>query len=451
MDGLSLTFTDPAAAEALSDERLLGAMARFEAALAQACARSGLISAGDAEVITAVCKGARFDAGALASAGRTAGTLAIPFVKELTAQVAAVSPQAARHVHFGATSQDVQDTALALCLKDANARIGQCAVQLGDAASALAREHADTPCLARTLLQPALPVPFGWKAAVWLSLVSGSLHAFRRSADECCVLQFGGPAGTLSAYGEKSTAAEAALAEALDLAIPDVPWHSRRDAIARFGAAAAALAGAAGKVARDVSLLMQPEIGEAAEAAGAGRGGSSSLPHKRNPAQCMLALEAAQRTPGLASTLLVQVTAEHERGLGQWQSQWMTLRDLLGATASALAAMGGVLGGLEVNTSAMRENIERMRGLVYSEALSVRLAATLGKQEAHHLTERLCTRAVQSGAHLADVARADAQVIGAIHPDELSTIFQPQRCFGAAPAMLERARSQWARVRASAT
>jgi 3-carboxy-cis,cis-muconate cycloisomerase len=447
MGGLALTFADPTASQALSDERLLASMARFEAALAQACARTGLISASDAEVIASVCRTARFDTAALASAARKAGTLAIPFVKELTAQVAAASPQAARHVHFGATSQDVQDTALVLCLKDANACIDQYAVRLGDAASALAREHADTPCLARTLLQPALPVPFGWKAAVWLSLVSGSLGAFRACAKETCLLQFGGPAGTLSAYGEKSGAVEAALAEELGLAIPDIPWHSRRDGIARFGAAAAALAGAAAKVARDISLLMQPEVGEAAEAAGEGRGGSSSLPHKRNPAQSMLALEAAQRAPGLASTLLVQVTAEHERGLGQWQSQWITLRDLLGSAASALAAMGGVLAGLEVNVAAMRENIERMRGLVYSEALSIRLAAALGKQEAHHLTERLCARAAQDGAHLADVARADAQVMRAIDQDELSAIFQPQRGFGAGPEMIERARAQWVRVR----
>ena len=448
MDGLALTFADATASEALSDDRLLCAMAGFEAALAQACARAGLISARDAEVIASVCKTARFDASALASAARKAGTLAIPFVRELTAQVAAASPQAARHVHFGATSQDVQDTALVLCLRKANAHIDQRAVQLGDAAAAIAKEHADTPCLARTLLQPALPVPFGWKAAVWLSLVSASLGAFRASAKETCLLQFGGPAGTLSAYGEKSGAVEAALAEELGLPIPDIPWHSRRDALARFGAAAAALAGAAGKVAWDVSLLMQPELGEAAEAAGAGRGGSSSLPHKRNPAQSMLALEAAQRAPGLVSTLLVQITAEHERGLGQWQSQWLTLRDLLGATASALAAMAEVLADLEVNVAAMRENIERMRGLVYSEALSIRLAAALGKQEAHHLTEHLCARAIESGLHLAEVARTDAQVRGTIDQDELSALFQPQRCFGAAPAMIERARAQWARVRA---
>lgn len=447
MDGLSLTFSDAATSEALSDERLLGAMARFEAALARACARSGLMHARDAELIASVCAAARFDASALARAARKAGTLAIPFVKELTAQVAAASPAAARHVHFGATSQDVQDTALVLCLADANARIDECAVRLGDAAAALAQAHAQTPCLARTLLQPALPVPFGWKAAVWLSLVGGALGAFRESAREACVLQFGGPAGTLSAYGEKALAVEAALAKELDLPIPDVPWHSRRDAIARYGAAAAALAGAAGKVGRDVSLLMQPEIGEAAEAAGPGRGGSSSLPHKRNPAQSMLALEAAQRAPGLASALLVQVTAEHERGLGQWQSQWMTLRDLLGAAASALCAMGEVLTGLDVNVASMLESIERMRGLVYSEALSIRLAAALGKQEAHHLTERLCVRAVESGGHLADVARADPQVMGSIGPDALSAIFQPEPCFGAAPKMIERARARWARVR----
>ncbi|MCD6042320.1 MAG: 3-carboxy-cis,cis-muconate cycloisomerase, partial [Burkholderiales bacterium] len=172
-----------------------------------------------------------------------------------------------------------------------------------------------------------------------------------------CVLQFGGPSGTLSSFGERGEAVMAALARELELPPSLVPWHSTRDRFARLGAELAILAGAAGKIGRDVSLLMQPEVGEAAEAARAGRGGSSSMPHKRNPALSMLALEAAQRAPGLAATLLAQLTPEHERGLGQWQSQWFTLRELLGATASGAAAMADVLEGLEVNGKAMRDNL----------------------------------------------------------------------------------------------
>jgi 3-carboxy-cis,cis-muconate cycloisomerase len=211
--------------------------------------------------------------------------------------------------------------------------------------------------MARTLLQPALPVTFGWKAAVWLSAVTRCQAGFRRASLEARTLQFGGPEGTLSAFGAKAMAVEAALAKDLGLRVPATPWHSVRDSFARLGAESALLAGTAGKIARDVSLLMQPEIGELSEPAAPGRGGSSSMPHKRNPAGCLLALEASLRTPGLAATLLAQLTPELDRGLGQWQSQWMTLRELLGATASGLAAMVEVLAGLEVREDKMRAGL----------------------------------------------------------------------------------------------
>jgi len=354
--GLELIFADQQCAEALTDERLLAAMARFEGTLALACARAGLLSGEDAKIIARVCETTGFDAARLARAARRAGTLAIPFVKELTAQVAAVSPEAARHVHAGATSQDAIDTGMVLCLREAAERIAALTVRLGDAAAALTRQHESTPTAARTLLQPALPVPFGFKVAVWLSMLARAHRAFRAAAEGACVLQFGGAAGTLSAYGDRASAVEAALAEALRLPLPATPWHSARDAVARLGAEAAILAGAAGKIGRDVSLLMQPEIGEASEAA---PGGSSSMPHKRNPSGSLLGLEAAQRAPGLAATLLNQLTPEHERGIGQWQAQWFTLRELLRITSSAVAAMAEVLEGLQVDVAAMRRNLER--------------------------------------------------------------------------------------------
>jgi len=340
----------------VSDEKFLAAMARFEGALARAAARHGFVPAAHAECISRVCDGARFDALALARAGRE-GTLAIPFVKALTAQVAKASPAAARHVHAGATSQDVIDTAAVLCLKPACARIAELTTALGNAAAELAKHHVRTPMAARTLLQPALPVTFGWKAAVWLSMLARCLASLRQAAAEACVLQFGGPSGTLSAFGERGEDVLNALAAELGLPASLVPWHSARDRFARLGAELAILAGAAGKIGRDVSLLMQPEVGEAAEGAKPGRGGSSSMPHKRNPALSMLALEAAQRAPGLAATLLGQLTAEHERGLGQWQSQWFTLRELVCTASSAVAAMAQALEGLEVNERAMRENL----------------------------------------------------------------------------------------------
>ena len=334
-------------------------MARFEAALARAAARRGLLSAAHAEIITRVCERARFDPAALAREGR-AGTLVIPLVQQLTAQVAAESPEAARHVHAGATTQDVIDTATVLCLKPACARIDELTVRLGEAAAQLARRHSRTRTAARTLLQPALPVPFGWKAAVWLSMLTRSLAGTRRAAAAACILQFGGPSGTLASFGERGEAVMTALAEELELPASLVPWHSARDRFARLGAELAILAGAAGKIGRDVSLLMQAEVAEAAEGAKPGRGGSSSMPHKRNPALSMVALEAAQRAPGLAATLLAQLTPEHERGLGQWQSQWFTLRELVCAAASGTVAMAEALESLEVNEKAMTANLESL-------------------------------------------------------------------------------------------
>jgi len=424
-------------------------MARFEAALARAEARAGLVPPEHAQTIARVCERAEFDAAALARAARTAGALAIPFVQSLTAQVAAASPEAARYVHFGATSQDVMDTAAVLCLRGAGERLAALATRAGDACAQHAERHARTPMAARTLLQPAIPVPFGWKAAVWLSALARSRARLPAALAQACTLQFGGAGGTLAAFGAQGDAIAEALAAELDLARPAIPWHSARDAFARLGAEMAILAGAAGKIGRDISLMMQPEVGEAAEPAGAGRGGSSSLPHKRNPAGSLLALEAAQRAPGLAATLLAQLAPEHERGLGQWQSQWFTLRELACAAASGTAAIAEVLEGLEVDADAMRRNLERTRGLVFSEAVSTRLARSLGKSAAHQLTEKLCAQALREGKTLAEVLRADADAARAIPAQELAELFEAGKHFGSAPAMIARMLSEWRAVRES--
>ena len=413
-------------------------MARFEAALARASV--GFVPSEHAEAIAKACETASFDVAKLASDARRAGALAIPFVRALTAQVPG---EAARYVHFGATSQDVIDTAVVLCLREAARRVLALARRMGEAAAKLAERHRDTPTVARTLLQPATPIPFGWKAAVWLSLLNDSYRGFRRAANDACVLQFGGAAGTLAAFGMHGDAVSAALAKQLDLKRPSIPWHSARHGFARFGSEAAILAGAAGKIARDVSLLMQPEVGEAFEPAGAGRGGSSALPHKRNPAASLLALESAQRVPALAAMLLSNLTPEHERGLGQWQAQWFTLRDLLCATASGLAAMAETLEGLEVKADAMAANLERMQGLVFSEAVSLRLSQTLGKPAAHALTEQLCARAVQEKKHLRDVLLADDQVRKNIPASELDLLFEAKHAFGSAQQMIERVLATW--------
>jgi 3-carboxy-cis,cis-muconate cycloisomerase len=443
MSALQHAFWDEVCADEVSDAKLLAAMARFEGALARASVAAGFVPADAAETIAKVAAGAKFDAAALASAARHSATLAIPFVKNLTGQVAVVSPEAARYVHFGATSQDLVDTAVVLCLGPASARVLSLSRRVGEAVAGLARKYAKTPMAARTLLQPAVPATFGWKAAVWLDALARSHAHVRDAAAQTRLLQLGGAGGTLSAYGSQGDAVAGALAAEPGLARAPITWHSARDGFARLGTETAILAGATGKIARDISLLMQPEVGEASEPAGAGRGGSSAMPHKRNPVGCVAALEAAQRAPHLAAMLLAQLTPEHERGLGQWQGQWFTLRDLLCSTAGALGAMAEVLEGLEVNAPAMQANLERTRGLVYSENVSVCLSRSLGKQAAHALTEKLCAAAAREGRMLLEVIRADAQASAALGAGELEKLFDPQQSLGTAGAMIERALDQW--------
>lgn len=355
MPGLELIFADAECASALDDSKLLAAMARFEAALARASAAAGLFPEMHARVIEAECAAAEFDLVALARAARASGTLAIPFVKSITERVATRSEEAARHVHSGATSQDVIDSGVAICLKEAGNRVVALARRLGDATARIAERHAKTSMAARTLLQPALPMPFGLKAAGWLAMLARAMPHLRSALAEACVLQLGGPAGTLSAFGQKAGAVQSAMAADLGLGLAPLPWHGARDGFARLGAELAILAGIAAKIGRDVSLLMQAEVAEAQEPS---PGGSSSMAHKRNPARSMLALEAGLRAPGLAATLLAQLSPEHERGLGQWQSQWLVLRELASTSASALAAIAEVLEGLRVNPEAMQANLE---------------------------------------------------------------------------------------------
>ncbi|HUQ76539.1 MAG TPA: lyase family protein [Burkholderiales bacterium] len=416
-------------------------MARFEGALARASARTGVITPEHADVIAAVCEHAVLDASTLAREARHAGTLTIPFVKTLTKQVAGVSADAARFVHFGATSQDVTDTALALCLRASSERTLALARELGDALAAVARRHARTPIAARTLLQPAAPIPFGWKVAMWLSPLARSLPHYRHASAEASVLQFGGAAGTLSAFGEKGGTVAKELGRELGLRTA-VTWHSARDAFARLGSESAILAGIAAKIARDVALAMQPEVGELAEPTTPGRGGSSAMPHKRNPAACMLALEAARRVPGLAATLLNQLESEHERGVGQWQSQFITMRELVCATASALAAMAEVLQGLQVNDRAMLDNLEHSKGLVFSEAVSLRLSRAMA--------DRLVERAVREKKHLAEVMLADAEASRALSREEMAALFNAEKSYGAAAEMTERVLADWASARETA-
>lgn len=335
------------------DAALLRAALRFESELAGAQAEVGLISQTDANAIAAVCVELP-DIAELAEAAAHAGTLAIPLVALLRARLA---PDIAPLLHRGATSQDLADTALMLQASNGAALIRRDAARLAKALANLAKTHAATPMLGRTLLQAALPITFGLKVAGWLGGVDGARARFDAEAATSIQLQFGGATGSLAGLQSKALAVSKGLAARLDLPAAVIPWHAQRQGLAGFASALAILVGAVGKIAGDIALLAQTEVGEAFEPKVAGRGGSSAMAHKRNPTGCQVALSAAIRAPHLAATLITALPQQHERGLGGWQAEGPVLAELFQLAHGALMAMAPVIEGLEVNTDRMAANL----------------------------------------------------------------------------------------------
>ena len=335
-------------------------------------------------------------------------------------------------MHWGATSQDVLDTALVLCAREASRRLLDEWDRLGDALAALADAHRATPTVARTLLQPATPVPFGFKVAVWLDAVTRTRLALQRASTiaPCCNSGARAACSRRSVRRGRSGGPPRAGAR---FATTATPWHGVRDSVARLGAELGIACEVTAKIALDVALLMQPEIGEAFEPAAWGRGGSSALPHKRNPVGSMFAREAGLRAPGLVANLVAGVPGEHERGLGQWQSQFWTLGELFAAAGSGVEAMIEVFSGLTVDTDAMRRNLDAMRGFVYAEALTMVLAGSLGKAHAHARVEALCRDAQAEGGTLQQALAQDAELSKPCRPTSLARTFSSLRRSSAPP------------------
>ncbi|NOJ38950.1 3-carboxy-cis,cis-muconate cycloisomerase [Bradyrhizobium australiense] len=413
-------------------------MLDFEAALARAEGSLGVIPASAADPITSACRAESFDIAALADAVTKAGNLAIPLVKALTANVAKSDAAAARYVHWGATSQDVIDTAAMLGLR---AGIDALLADINRAIAGfakLARQHRHTAVVARTWLQHALPMPFGLKLAEYAAALHRSKLRLQRVRSEALALQFGGAAGTLAALGNKGLAVAERLARELNLPLSDAPWHTHRDRIAEAASVFAILAGTCGKIARDVSLMMQTDVGEAFEPSGEGRGGSSTMPHKRNPVAAASALAAATMAPNLAATIFAAQVQDHERSAGPWHAEWPTLPTLLLVTSGALAAIVDIAEGLEVDAARMRANLDATDGLIMAEAVAMALAEKIGKSDAHHLVEAASKKAVKDKNHLRDVLREDANVTAHLGADEIEKLFEPMAYQGASQALIDR-------------
>jgi 3-carboxy-cis,cis-muconate cycloisomerase len=420
------------------DATVLQRMLDFEAALARAEATTGVIPKAAAEPIARACKVSSFDLAALADAAPRSGNLAIPLVKALTAHVARTDPEAARYVHWGATSQDVIDTAAMLTLR---AGIDALAADLDRATrafAALAQKHRNTAVVARTWLQHALPMPFGLKLAEYASALHRSRLRLARLSQDTLALQFGGAAGTLAALGDKGLAVAERLAKELELPLPEASWHSHRDRIAEAASVLAIVSGTCGKIARDVSLMMQTDVSEAFEPSGEGRGGSSTMPHKRNPVAAASALAAATIAPNLAATIFAAQIQEHERSAGAWHAEWPTLPTLLLVTSGALAAIVEIAEGLEVDVARMRANLDLTDGLIMAEAVAFALAEKIGKSQAHHLVEAASKQAIAERKHLRDVLAGNGEVTAQLGADRIAKLMEPLNYQGASQALIDR-------------
>jgi 3-carboxy-cis,cis-muconate cycloisomerase len=432
---LAPIFTSAAMQRIFADPALLQAMLDFEAALARAQAGTGVIPAYAANLISQKCIASLYDIDVIGQASRAAGNPAIPLVKALTAQVA---EDARGWVHWGATSQDVIDTALMMQARRGLKLIFADVTATIAAGITLAETHKSSVMAGRTFLQQAVPVTFAFKAANWTAGLVGVRVGLARNLDENIALQFGGAAGTLSALGPDGMAVRAALAAELGLPEPHNSWHSERSRFVEIAAALGVASAVFAKIATDIMLMMQPEVGEAFEPAAAGRGGSSTMPHKRNPIGAAAIRANHRRIAGLVATMLMAAEAEHERGAGGWSAEWQTVSDifvLAGGSAEHLAEM---LAGLEIDPERMRVNLDNARGLPLAESLMMALAPKVGRMKAHHVVEALAKKAIAGGLTLAAVAGAETAVTAHLTQDEIDRALDPQAYLGSANAMIDR-------------
>jgi 3-carboxy-cis,cis-muconate cycloisomerase len=414
----------------------LQAMLEVEAALAEAEASLNIIPEDAARAIRAAARSDLYDIAALEAAAERAGNPAIPLVRELTGRVAATDVQVSRYVHWGATSQDVIDTAMVLQLREAVPAVIADLGRAADAAAAHARRHAATIMAGRTWLQQATPITFGLKAAGWVDALDRTASSLRHALAGALMLQFGGASGTLAALGEHGPAVTAAVAARLGLGVPAIPWHAHRDRFAALACAMGVATGTAGKIARDLALMAQTEIAEAHEPSGAG-GGSSTMPQKQNPVRAGIAIAAAVRVPGLVATMLSAMPQEHERGIGGGQAEWDTLPDIVALAGDAARALAGALEDLVVEPERMRHNLDATGGLIMAEAIAMRLAPALGKMEAHDRLERAARVAAAESRAFVEVLAGDPIVSGALDPSELTRALSPEHYLGSAAAFVD--------------
>ena len=437
-DVIELLGCAPAVLAALGDRARLQAMLDVEAALADAEAACGVIPAAAVDAIRAAARSELYDLADLATDARRSGNLAIPLVARLTMRVAAVDSDAARYVHWGATSQDIVDTGLVLQLARLLPSVLSDLDRAAEAAARHARQHARTVMAGRTWLQHATPVTFGLKAAGWLDAIGRVRQSLESSRRGALVLQFGGASGTLAALGADGPRVMAALAERLDLETPILPWHAERGRLARLACELGVAVGTLGKIARDLVLLAQSEVGEAGDPATTA-GGSSSMPQKRNPVRAVLVLAAAGRVPALVASMLSAMPQEHERGAGGWHVEWDTLPQIVRLASVAAHSAAAALEELIVNPAKMRANLAISGGTVMAEAVAVRLSASLGKADAHAVVQSVASRATNEDRPFRDLLAENPDVMRVLSRRDLDEVLTPELYLGSAITFVEAA------------
>lgn len=401
-----------------SDRNTIAEMLRFEAALAQAQAKNGIVSETSAAIIVDCCDAYLIDIEKLKVEVKLGGNAAIPLVKQLTRIVKNNDVEASKMVHLGATSQDVVDTAMVLQIKAFLAWLEPKLSQLRQLLIALTQKHRSTLMIGRTLLQQARPITFGLKTAGWLQRVKQCQELISETKKRVLCLTLGGAVG--SGNDSINRKVQLTMAELLEIAPP-----SGVGGLSEWASVLGVLVGSLGKIAKDVSLLMQTEVGEVLEGAGEGKGGSSTMPHKRNPVTCAALLANATRTPHLVATVLSAMPQEHERSAGLWHSEWEVLVELMTLTAGSVERAIELVGGLEVDEKRMLANLEVTKGLIYAENVSLALAPKMGKMQAHELVEKACKTAIHQQKHLKEVL-IDFQ----LDLPDLEELFKPENSIG---------------------
>jgi 3-carboxy-cis,cis-muconate cycloisomerase len=430
-------FGTPAMRAVFSDEALLGRYVEAEAALARAEAKAGVIPADAAAAITAAAdRGLDFDMARMKRETENVGYPILPLVHQL----ADAAGEAGRYVHWGATTQDIMDTATVLQLRAALDLVGRDIEALRGILAGLAAKYRDTPMAGRTHLQQALPITFGYKAAVWLAMLDRHAERLEQLRPRVLMGQFAGAAGTLASLGDKGLEVQAAFCAELGLAQPPITWHVARDGLAEAVGFLGLVTGSLAKVATDVMLMMATEFGgEAQEPFVKGRGGSSTMPQKRNPISSELMLATAKAVRQQAGLMLDAMVADFERATGPWHLEWLAVPEGFILAAACLHHAKFMLGGLVVDEDRMRANLGLTGGLIVAEAVMMAAAPKLGRGRAHDVVYDACRAAIASGRGLAAALVEVPEVVEALGGrDAVERRCDPANYLGLAPAMVDR-------------